>query len=106
MPLIFATILIAAIAFVAVVAVGKLGQLDDPPSDRPGPWLPEGQLRPADLFTARFPIVVRGYRMDQVDSVLQRAAAELAARDDEIAALRRGMGESEVPMRDNHSEQA
>jgi DivIVA domain-containing protein len=35
----------------------------------------------------RFAIGLRGYRMDQVDDVLDRLGRELAARDDRIAAL-------------------
>jgi DivIVA domain-containing protein len=36
----------------------------------------------------RFPSAIRGYRMDLVDEVLDRAAADLAARDAEIDELR------------------
>ena len=36
----------------------------------------------------RFSLGLRGYRMDQVDQVLDRLAAELAAKDAQIEELR------------------
>ncbi|MFD4557938.1 DivIVA domain-containing protein [Streptomyces sp. NPDC058469] len=55
-------------------------RLDDPlPQDRP--------VNHADIETLRFPLAARGYRMDEVDDVLSRLAAELAERDARIADL-------------------
>jgi DivIVA domain-containing protein len=49
--------------------------------------LPDEPLRPGDLDQLRFGVGLRGYRMDQVDAVLDRVAAELAHRDQLIAGL-------------------
>lgn len=83
--------LIALVVVVAAVALAVLGnggalpdaghdRLDDPlPSDRP--------VRPADLDTLRIAVTLRGYRMADVDDVLDRVGAELAERDARIAEL-------------------
>jgi DivIVA domain-containing protein len=41
----------------------------------------------AALAGVQFPVVVRGYRMDAVDAVLDRLGAALAERDARIAEL-------------------
>ena len=50
--------------------------------------LPPGELSSRDIDDVRFDTVVRGYRMDQVDDVLERVRAELARRDEELRRLR------------------
>ncbi len=52
------------------------------------PGVPDGPLHGDDLAQLRFDQVLRGYRMSQVDRVLDRLAGELAIRDAEIARLR------------------
>ena len=52
-------------------------------------WPPAGGVGPGDLATARFRVGLRGYRMDEVDRVLDDARAALADRDDRIAELER-----------------
>lgn len=54
-------------------------------------WGP-GELTRGDVAAVRFHRAARGYRMDQVDAVLDRLADELAARDELIAQLRHGPG--------------
>ena len=49
--------------------------------------LPAGPVRAEDLATLRFSLAPRGYRMDQVDEVLDRLAAELADRDRRLAEM-------------------
>jgi DivIVA domain-containing protein len=73
-------ILLAAAVLLAVglVAAGRLDVMaraepDAPPGLAPGPVTPEG------LRAVKFPVVLRGYRMADVDDALDRAAAELAA---------------------------
>jgi DivIVA domain-containing protein len=53
--------------------------LDTLPADRP--------VNRADVESLRFPLVVRGYRMADVDDALGRLGAELAERDARIADL-------------------
>ncbi|WP_409483641.1 DivIVA domain-containing protein [Arsenicicoccus dermatophilus] len=64
--------------------------LADPVSGSPFEPLPAGPLDPAAVRELRFDQVLRGYRMDQVDEVLERLVAELRERDGEIARLRGG----------------
>ncbi|TNM68646.1 DivIVA domain-containing protein [Streptomyces sp. NP160] len=56
-------------------------------SSSPHRPLPPRPLEPADLDAVRFSVVPRGYRMDQVDAVLDRLRAELAERDRRLEAL-------------------
>jgi DivIVA domain-containing protein len=87
---VYPLLVIAALVVVFVVAAVATGRGDvmaDAHPDRRSPDLPEGPLRPADLAGVRFGVGLRGYRMDQVDLVLDRVAAELASRDERIAAL-------------------
>lgn len=66
-------------------ALGALSPTRTParlPEDRP--------IRPEDVNTLRLGVGLRGYRMDEVDDVLDLLADELAQRDEEIARLRAG----------------
>jgi DivIVA domain-containing protein len=65
-----------------------LGGLTDVPPDRLDDPLPtHRQLGRADVETLRLPLAARGYRMREVDDVLDRLGAELAERDARIAEL-------------------
>lgn len=86
-------VVLALVAAVAAVATGRVrGGLDDPtstvPDAFPEPKLPPTPLTGRDLTDVRFALALRGYRMDQVDELLDRAADELTARDAEIERLR------------------
>ncbi|HEV7206912.1 MAG TPA: DivIVA domain-containing protein [Jatrophihabitans sp.] len=59
---------------------------DEPPWDLP----PDRELAPEDVDTVRLPVALRGYRFAETDLLLDRLAAELRARDAEIARLRGG----------------
>jgi DivIVA domain-containing protein len=81
------TILLIVVALVvvtgvAVFAVGDSGRLRADEPDREPADLPDDRdLGAADIDRVRFALGVRGYRMDQVDEVLDRFAAELTRRD-------------------------
>jgi len=64
-----------------------LSGLDEPPANLPPVLLPERAV-PEDVTRLRFSLGLRGYRMDQVDQVLDELRDQLAARDAELAALR------------------
>ena len=65
---------------VAVLASGRGGAMTAP--DRRTPFrLPEGPLGADDVRRVRFRGAVRGYRMDEVDALLDRLAAQLEAQD-------------------------
>ncbi|MQA06163.1 MAG: DivIVA domain-containing protein [Streptosporangiales bacterium] len=72
----------------ALVATGRGGELSREEPDRPPVRLPEDRLVDAvDVNRLRLPLAFRGYRMDEVDRVLDRLAGEIAERDRQIDAL-------------------
>lgn len=81
-------LLLAVIAVVAVVAAGRGGGLGTVEPDRsPRGRLPAGPVDGAAIDALRFTVAFRGYRMDEVDEVLDRLRAELEQRDARLAAL-------------------
>lgn len=64
------------------------GGLVDAPPDRLADPLPlDRPVGRADVEALRLPLAARGYRMSEVDDVLDRLGAELAERDARIAEL-------------------
>lgn len=79
---------LAVLGVVAVVATGRGGAMADAEHDRsPRGELPPGEVRREDIDGLRFSLGFRGYRMSEVDDILDRLAAELAERDRRIAEL-------------------
>jgi DivIVA domain-containing protein len=89
---------VAVVVFgTAAVAAGAGGTLAGPAGDpRPLAGL-DGAVGPADVEAVRFPVVVRGYRMDAVDVTLARLADELADRDARIERLEIDLGIRPAP---------
>jgi DivIVA domain-containing protein len=78
---VFAILIVLALGGVALIAAGRSTPLADAPADRSGVPLPAGHpLGPDDLRTARFSVTLRGYRMSEVDALLERLATEAEAR--------------------------
>ena len=61
--------------------------LAEPDPRLPPVLLPERPVA-ADIADLRFSVALRGYRMDEVDEVLERLAAALLERDAALAELR------------------
>ena len=81
---------VLAVLFVAAVVATREGPiLGDVHRDRPDLGLPTGPLQPEDVSELRFGLAVRGYRMREVDEVLDRVAVELASCDAQVAELLR-----------------
>jgi DivIVA domain-containing protein len=83
-------IVLAAVVLcgVAAVAMGYGGSITHFAPDWPGRPLPEDRtLRADDVTNARFSLAFRGYRMSEVDAVLDRLAFELNQRDARIEQL-------------------
>jgi DivIVA domain-containing protein len=78
----------------AVTAEGGRGRsgvelgLPEPTSTLPMLQLPADRLTGQDVDRLRFSIGLRGYRMDEVDRVLDRVSAELRSRQAEVDELR------------------
>jgi len=84
-----AIIVVAGLFALAVFVLPKGEQLAPPaPDARPWEALPDHQLRPEDVVSARLPVALRGYRFAETDLLLDRLTDELRLRDDEIARLR------------------
>lgn len=86
--LLLVLLLLAVIAAVAVLAAGGGDSFSTAPPDRsPHGALPAGELAGDDVDRLRFSLAFRGYRMDEVDDVLDRLSQELAWRERRIAEL-------------------
>lgn len=81
-------VVVALLIAVGWVAVGGGGHMSQPNPDRPDPAVPEtGMLARGDVDKVRFSVGARGYRMDEVDDVLDRLAYEIEVRERRIAEL-------------------
>jgi DivIVA domain-containing protein len=88
----FGLVVVLLIGAVAVVASGRWGAMSTAYDDRPDMTVPARQaLTSTDIESARFAVGVRGYRMDEVDTLLERVAKEVAERDRRIADLERAV---------------
>ncbi|WP_133899721.1 DivIVA domain-containing protein [Streptomyces sp. KS 21] len=86
--LLIALVVVVAAVTLAVVGGGSEAVLPDAEPDRVADALPESRpVVRADIDALRLPVAPRGYRMAEVDDVLERLAAELAERDAQIAEL-------------------
>ncbi|MFD0266938.1 DivIVA domain-containing protein [Streptomyces sp. NPDC127106] len=86
--LLIALVVVVAAVTLAVVGGGSEPVLPEAEPDRVADALPDSRpVVPADIDALRLPVAPRGYRMAEVDDVLERLAAELAERDARIAEL-------------------
>ncbi len=77
----FAILIVLAMGGVAVVASGRGGSLPEEYDDRPDVRVPAtGPLTGDDLRGVRFSLGLRGYRMSEVDTLLERLATQLDDR--------------------------
>ncbi|MEJ7796635.1 MAG: DivIVA domain-containing protein [Nocardioides sp.] len=73
----FAILVVLALGAIAVVASGRGTPMERAYDDRPDAVVPaEGPLSGNDLRRVRFSLAFRGYRMSEVDALLDRLAAE------------------------------
>ncbi|MCQ1999347.1 DivIVA domain-containing protein [Arthrobacter zhaoxinii] len=106
MTLLLVFLAIAVLGLAAVFGIGRLRPassgtavlntvqgLAEPDPRLPPVLLPEHPAA-GDVARLRFPVALRGYRMDQVDAVLDRLAAALAERDARIRELEAGGGDT------------
>ena len=88
MTWLFTLLAVAVIAVAAGVVTGRIsGGMAPAPSSSPFRGLPPEGFVPADLEGLRFTPVLRGYRMDEVDQVLDQVGDQLRRRDAEIDRL-------------------
>lgn len=85
--LIVAAVVAAVVFLSASLVFGRGEELAALPPDATPTGLPEGPIAGDDVRAVRFSLVLRGYRMSEVDWTLRRAAAELDALRARVAEL-------------------
>ncbi len=75
----------------AAVATREVDGLAESPPDRADVGWPDGPLEVEDVAELRFGMVLRGYRMSEVDEALARLAGALGTRDHRIAELEQAL---------------
>lgn len=88
-------LLLGLVAAVVVLRSGVPG-VPDPVTTESFEPPPPGGIEPDRVLDLRFDQAVRGYRMSQVDAVLDRLTEELRDRDAEITRLRAELSERPV----------
>jgi DivIVA domain-containing protein len=78
----FAILVVLALGGIAVVASGRGTPMEPAYDDRPDSLVPaDGPVTTDDLRRVRFSLAFRGYRMSEVDALLERLADEREAED-------------------------
>ena len=76
----FAILIVLALGAIAVVAAGRGTPMSPTYGDAPDALVPaDGPVTADDLRRIRFPLAFRGYRMAEVDALLERLAEEREA---------------------------
>lgn len=83
---------VAVILFVLATRFLPPGEQLAPPLRDEPLWSlpPDRRLNGDDIDSVRLPVTIRGYRFAETDLLLDRLAAELRQRDEEIARWRAG----------------
>lgn len=92
----FSVFVVFLVGVVAALASGRLDSrismaMPDPVHTTGHEVFGPEPITGAEVSMVRFDRALRGYRMDQVDAVLDQLSAEIADRDEHIAALRARM---------------
>jgi DivIVA domain-containing protein len=94
--LVLLLVVLVVIGGIAVVAAGRGGALPDPDPDRATTGtLADDEVDRAHVDGLRFTLALRGYRMDEVDQVLDRLVDELDRRGERIRELEDQTGYAE-----------
>lgn len=73
----FAALIVLAMGGIAAVAAGYGQPARQEYDDRVDTLVPAGRIGAEDLRRVRFPLGLRGYRMAEVDALLDRLAAQI-----------------------------
>jgi len=78
----FAVLVVLAMGGVALVAAGRGTPMSPEYDDRPDVAVPHDRdIAAGDLRKVRFSLAFRGYRMSEVDALLDRLAGEMEQRE-------------------------
>ena len=90
-------VLVATVVFLlASVVFGRGEELPALPPGASPTRLPSSDITADDVRNVRFQLVVRGYKMSEVDWVLRRVGGELADLRAEVAELRERLADAEA----------
>jgi DivIVA domain-containing protein len=88
----FAVLVVLVMGGVAALAAGRGAPMTQAYDDRPDALVPkDGPLRPEDLRRVRFSLAFRGYRMSEVDALLDRIVRQLEPVDEAPSAPSAGV---------------
>lgn len=103
-------ILVVVVVLVVLTTAAVLGRvdgsLDAATTSLSHEPLPQTPLTSGDFAELHFDTALRGYRMNQVDGVLDRLRREVADLGDEVARLRRATEPADEPERHQHLDHA
>ena len=87
---------LVVVCFVAALLLGLVrgGGMGAPTSSMRHEPLPDTPLTEEDLDGLQLDVTARGYRMGEVDAVIDRLRRELREKDEQIAVLRRDVERS------------
>lgn len=74
----FGILVVLALGAVAAAAAGRTGSMPESFDDRLDARLPAGPVTAEALRGLRLPLALRGYRMSEVDALLERLTTQLA----------------------------
>jgi DivIVA domain-containing protein len=84
----FSCIVVLLIGLTAAAVMGRIGGfMAEPTSSQAFNGVPAGSLSSDDIGALHFDLGLRGYRMDQVDEVIDALAARLRELENEVASL-------------------
>jgi DivIVA domain-containing protein len=93
--LVLLLVVLVVIGGIAVVAAGRGGSLPEPDPDRATTGtLADDEVDRSHIDGLRFTLALRGYRMDEVDEVLDKLVDELDRRGERIRELEEQGGAS------------
>ncbi len=92
------TLAVVLIVITTAAVLGRVdGSLAEPTSSLAHEPLPDAPLTTTDLDELRFDTALRGYRMGQVDRVVDRLRLEITTLEQEVAVLRAPASGDEQP---------
>lgn len=94
---VMAVLVVVVLGVVAAVAAGAGGTMPEAFDDRIDSRVPREPLVEADVVAVRFPLALRGYRMEEVDRLLDILGAQLSEQQATIDELRAAAAPADTP---------
>lgn len=102
--------IVLVLGVVAAMAAGRGGTMPEAFDDRVDARIPAGAVTETDVAKVRLPVAVRGYRMEEVDNLLDALGAQISAQQATIDRLRsiestRGVYDTPEPVASEQSDE-